>query len=354
MAESVRVLVVDDSSFFRKRIRNVLEASPQISVVGEAANGEEALRLNQQLSPDLVTMDVAMPVLDGISAVRRIMREHPTDIIMFSSLTKEGAQSTLDALDAGAVDFISKPTGGNEPEDKLHGASLLRERVLQIAHGSKQRGRIGPSETRPLNVKSVKPKISTQSKQSGTLQLIVIGASTGGPIAVQQILTQLPANYPYPVLVAVHMPEAFTGTYAQRLDGVCQLRVKEARNGDALNAGQVLIAPGGYQTQIQKRGGKITVDVQSGGEHLYKPSIDNCFSSAAKSLGNGVLGIVLTGMGSDGAMGAAMLKQSGSLIWSQDEASSVVYGMPQAVAKAGATDRVLSLSDLGEQLKGIS
>jgi len=295
-------------------------------------------------------------VLDGISAVRRIMREHPTDIIMFSSLTKEGAQSTLDALDAGAVDFISKPTGMNDAGDGLHGTSLLLERVLQIAHGSKRRGHIAPASATLSGArvnKPNKPRRVRESVSQNSLQLVLIGASTGGPISVQQILTQLPASYPFPILVAVHMPETFTGTYAERLDGVCKLRVKEARDGDLLRPGEVLIAPGGCQTKVQNRRGELSVNIQPGGEYLYKPSIDNSFTSAAQALGNGVLGIVLTGMGADGAKGAALLKQAGSQIWSQDEASSVVYGMPQAVAKAGVTDRVLALSEFGEQLKGL-
>lgn len=351
MTEPVRVLIVDDSSFFRKRIRHFLEESPGISVVGEAANGEEAVRLNQQLSPDLVTMDVAMPVLDGISAVRRIMREHPTRIIMFSALTREGAQATLEALDAGAVDFIPKVS------DDGTGASngmLLRNRVLEIA-GRRTAGASSPPShpTAPSPLPAAAPfrQPPERRKSPGAIELVLIGASTGGPVAVQDVLTRLPAGFAAPLLVAVHMPQAFTGPYAERLDGVCQLRVAEARDGDALLPGRVLVAPGGQQIRVERRGKGLIVRLSDGGEHLYKPSVDNVFSSAAEQVGAGVLAVVLTGMGSDGAEGARRLRQRGATVWAQDQASSVVYGMPAAVARNGSAERVLPLAQIGDELR---
>lgn len=340
MTERVRVLIVDDSSFFRKRIRHFLEESPRISVVGEAANGEEAVRLNQQLSPDLVTMDVAMPVLDGISAVRRIMREHPTRIIMFSALTREGAQATLEALDAGAVDFIPKVS------DDGSGASngtVLRNRVLEIA----VRRPAGPASRESAPIGQVTP----HRKMGGLIELVVIGASTGGPVAVQDVLTELPSGFPVPILVAVHMPQAFTGPYAERLDGLTRLKVAEARDGDALLPGRVLVAPGGRQIKVERRNRGLIVRLSDGGEHLYKPSVDHIFSSAAEQLGASVLAVVLTGMGSDGAEGASRLRQRGATVWAQDQASSVVYGMPAAVARNGSAERILPLSQIGAALR---
>jgi len=346
MAEPVRVLVVDDSSFFRKRIRRYLEQSPQITVVGEAGNGEEALQLNQSLSPDLITMDVAMPVLDGISAVRRIMREHPTHVIMFSALTRDGARATLDALDAGAVDFLPKMGEGNtSAEDN---GTLLRNRVLEIA--SKRRPSAKPLEAEiPRQVASAPASSSSQKTR-----LVVIGASTGGPVAVQDILTRLPANCPYPVLVAVHMPKMFTGTYAERLQGLCAVEVLEAADGMRLQPGRVLIAPGGQQTEVRRSGDSLVVRVSDGGDHLYKPCVDLTFASVAHEVGGTSLAIVLTGMGSDGAKGAKELKKSGARIWAQDEASSVVYGMPAAVARDGSADSVMSLSEIGRALLGVA
>jgi len=343
MAEPVRVLVVDDSSFFRKRIRRYLEESPDISVIGEAADGAEALSLNEKLSPDLVTMDVAMPVLDGIEAVRRIMRDHPTAIIMFSALTREGAHSTLEALDAGAVDFLPK-TPPNGSGDNM--GSLLRERVLDIAR-SRQHRHAPSSKPRETRVAAGK------TRDAHKIELVVIGASTGGPVAVQQILAGLPGNFPYPVLVAVHMPGTFTRTYAERLDSLCALRVREAADGDRLTRGQVLVAPGGFQTDVKHAAGGLSVRIREDAGQLYKPSVDNTFSTACDEVGDGVLAIVLTGMGSDGAKGAWSLKCAGATVWAQDQASSVVYGMPQAVARAGAADRVLSLQQIAEDLREI-
>lgn len=336
MGEPVRVLVVDDSSFFRKRVRQFLEASPRIQVVGEAADGSEAIALNARLSPDLVTMDVAMPVLDGISAVRRIMQEQPTKVIMFSALTRDGARSTLDALEAGAVDFVPKLLApGDEAQDI---GPLLRERVLDIA-GSY-----------PVKTARVQPHDVSQV-DSMRPELLIIGASTGGPIAVQEIISQLPADYPLPILVAVHMPEAFTPTYAERLNSLCALKVQHASDGDALLAGKVLIAPGGYQTLVENNAGSLRVRVGPAGNELYKPSIDLTFKSAAQAAEARVLGVVLTGMGADGREGALALKASGSRIWTQDQASSVVYGMPQAVNVAGASDKTLALRDIAPALR---
>ena len=345
MLQPVRVLVVDDSSFFRKRIRQVLEESSQIQVVGEASNGLEAVQLNRELSPDLITMDVAMPELDGIEAARRIMREQPTDIIMFSALTREGARSTLDALDAGAVDFLPKQSQSSDPW--CSSGPLLRERVLHIAQGRRQRMDL---------VKSASPGAPQQAprvRRNAPTELVVIGASTGGPVAVQDVLTKLDAGFRLPVLVAVHMPGTFTPTYAERLDGLCQLGVREAVDGDELRPGQVLIAPGGKQTEVVRRGGGLQVRVRDGGEHLYKPSVDVMFNSAAVSVGAGVLGIVLTGMGSDGAQGATAVKGSGGHVWAQDQASCVVYGMPQAVARNGSAERILTLADIGPALREV-
>lgn len=344
MTGSVRVLVVDDSSFFRKRIRLFLEESPDITVVGEAANGEEAVRLTTQLSPDLVTMDVAMPVLDGIEAVRRIMRQRPTSIIMFSALTREGAKATLDALDAGAVDFLAKQTDIGSAGDS---GALLRQRVLDIARSGK---RSKSNAHEPATMQERRPTSSAAARHVSP-ELVVIGASTGGPVAVQQILAELPAGFAYPVLVAVHMPSTFTHTYAERLDGLCRLQVREAEQGDRLQVGRVLVAPGGRQTLVKRNGNGLKVNIRDGDSQLYKPSVDLTLRSVATALGNRALAIVLTGMGADGAAGAAELKRLGGQVWAQDEASCVVYGMPQAVARAGVADRILALNKIAAALQ---
>jgi two-component system chemotaxis response regulator CheB len=345
MGEKVRVLVVDDSSFFRNRIRQELEHTGEITIAGEAGNGREAVKLATRLMPDLITMDVAMPEMDGIAAVREIMRAKPTNIIMFSALTRDGARATLNALDAGAVDFLSKQGG-------LDGAGgpSLSERVLQIARSQGFRHR-------PQQAAAIKPiagPVHTPAARPAAVpQVILIGASTGGPVAIQRVLTALPLEYPCPLLVAVHMPAEFTATFAERLDNACALTVRQAADGDLLWPGTALIAPGGCQTSLENRNGRLQVRVAAGGDQIYRPSVDHLFGSAAQAIGGECLAIVLTGMGADGTEGARRLKSRGAAIWSQDQATSVVYGMPQAVVKAGLSDRVMPLDAFGEALHGV-
>lgn len=354
MVEKVRVLVVDDSSFFRKRIRHELERAGDIQVAGEAANGREAVEMAAKLRPDLITMDVAMPLMDGISAVREIMRSHPTDIVMFSALTREGARATLDALDAGAVDFLAKQDGLKGESGNSNGSSL-RDRVMTITRA--QRSRKAPAVARPKIPEAppiVEPVDRSPEPRRGQPGLIVIGASTGGPVAVQRVLAELPADYPYPVLVAVHMPAEFTPTFAERLDSVCRIDVKHGADKDQLKSGRALIAPGGMQTLVERHSGSLRIRVQAGGEQLYRPSVDILFGSAARTLGDAAQAVVLTGMGADGTEGARLLKLRGAVVWSQDQASSVVYGMPHSVAKAGYSDRVMPLAEIGTALSGLA
>ncbi len=347
MTQKVRVLVVDDSSFFRARIRGELERTGEIDIVGEASDGRQAVELAQSLAPDLITMDVAMPHMDGISAVREIMRRRPTDVVMFSSLTQEGARSTLDALEAGAVDFVPKPSA-SDPSAAQQANGRFTERVLAIVHGKQPRSAGAEAVTVPTAVASLPRRRATP------LALVVIGASTGGPMAIQQVLSALPAGYRYPVLIAVHMPAEFTSTFAERLDTLLPLSVREARDGDLLRPGHVLIAPGGQQTLVQGDAAAPKIRLREGGQQLYKPSVDITFGSAAQALNGAVHAVVLTGMGSDGADGARLLKQRGASVWTQDEASCVVYGMPFAVSKAGLSDRTLPLGDIGEALAGLA
>lgn len=341
MGDRVRVLIVDDSAFFRKRIRELLERNQHIQVAGEAVNGREAIEMSARLAPDLITMDVAMPELDGISAVREIMRSKPTDILMISALTRDGARSTLEALEAGAVDFLSK----QDCLDSNNGQPTLGTRIVDIT-----RRRHEHPEHRSVAREAATAPAMTARPRQGILRLVVIGASTGGPVAIQRVLSGLPASFPYPLLVAVHMPGEFTATFAERLNSGCAVDVSLASDGQALLPGRALIAPGGMQTLVAQRQGRLLVAVKPGGDHLYKPSVDLTFSSAARELEGAVQAVVLTGMGADGTEGARLLKQKGASVWSQDRASSVVYGMPHAVAKAGCTDRVLALQDIGPAL----
>ncbi len=317
-------------------------------MVGTAADGLQALKETHRLKPDVITMDVEMPVMDGITAVKRIMAEVPTPILMFSSFTQEGAKATLDALSAGAVDFLPKRPDGNGAFDGSIENMLLR-RVLVL--GQKQRSRlIGAAapgvEAAPQVVTPAAPPV-----RKGQYDLLAIGASTGGPVAVQTLLTELTADFSLPVLVVVHMPAAFTPAYAERLDAQCRVRVKEAVDRDRLIPGQVYLAPGGKQLLLEKRGADTFIRItESAPGQTYRPSVDVTLGSASRIFPDSVLAIVLTGMGSDGMQGARLLKEGGSTVWSQDKESCVVYGMPQAVEKAGLSDRVLPLNQMGPLL----
>ena len=360
---AVKVLVVDDSGFFRRRVSEILSADPDIQVVGTATNGREAIDQAQALKPDVITMDYEMPMMDGITAVRNIMQSCPTPVLMFSSLTHEGARVTLDALDAGAVDYLPKNFEdiSRNPEKVK---ALLCEKVHTIARSNRRfstfsppsaptaaapaaRGAAPAPASRPSPASPAATSSAAAPKRK-SYKLVAIGTSTGGPVALQRVLTQLPASFPAPIVLIQHMPAAFTKAFAERLDKLCRITVKEAEDGDLLRPGLALLAPGGKQMMVDARG---VVKILPGDERLnYKPCVDVTFGSAAKSFSDKVLAVVLTGMGADGREGARLLKQSGSQVWAQDEASCVIYGMPMAVVKANLADAVYGLDDIGRHL----
>ena len=370
---AVKVLVVDDSGFFRRRVSEILSADPTIQVVGTATNGKEAIDQAIALKPDVITMDYEMPMMDGITAVRHIMQRCPTPVLMFSSLTHEGARVTLDALDAGAVDFLPKNFEdiSRNPDkvkqmlcEKVHSISRSNRRSLfstpapaptpapAAAAPTSSFARPAPAPVARPAVAPVRaaaaPSAHSPAPKRKAYKLVAIGTSTGGPVALQRVLTQLPANFPAPIVLVQHMPAAFTKAFAERLDKLCRITVKEAEDGDILRPGLALLAPGGKQMMIDGRG---AVRILPGDERLnYKPCVDITFGSAAKSYGDKVLAVVLTGMGADGREGARLLKQGGSAIWAQDEASCVIYGMPMAIVKADLADAVYSLDDIGKHL----
>lgn len=357
----VKVLVVDDSGFFRRRVSEILSADPNIQVVGTATNGREAIDQALALKPDVITMDYEMPMMDGITAVRHIMQRCPTPVLMFSSLTHEGARVTLDALDAGAVDYLPKNFEdiSRNPEKVKQ---LLCEKVHTIARSNRRYSSFSPSPAAPAASPTssaparpapaapapTAPTGGSPAPKRKAYKLVAIGTSTGGPVALQRVLTQLPGNFPAPIVLIQHMPAAFTKAFAERLDKLCRISVKEAEDGDMLRPGLALLAPGGKQMMVDPRG---VVKILPGDERLnYKPCVDITFGSAAKSFNDKVLAVVLTGMGADGREGARMLKQSGSQVWAQDEASCVIYGMPMAVAKANLADAIYGLDDIGRHL----
>lgn len=375
----VRVLVVDDSQFFQSRLKEMINQHPDMQVVGIASNGREAVDKAAELKPDIITMDFEMPVMDGVTAIKLIMANRPVPILMFSSLTYEGARITLDALAAGAMDFIPKDFA----EVSRNSAGLkarLHERLLTLAGVGFRSPASAPASVQTKPVTGAKPEeresrapvpsprsapvtrtpaapasASTASAQDNYRlkkqpSLVIIGASTGGPVALTEVLNALPENFPLPIVLVQHMPENFTKAFAERLNKQCRIRVREAVDGDLLEPGLALLAPGGKQLMLDKRNKGHVRILPDDDRVTYKPSLDITFGSAANVYADKVLGVVLTGMGSDGCKGAKLLKDSGSALWSQDEASSVIYGMPMAVAKANLTDKVLSLKDIGPRL----
>ncbi len=367
---AIKVLVVDDSSFFRRRVSEIINSEARLEVIDVATNGKEAVEKVQRLKPDVITMDIEMPVMDGITAVREIMATNPTPILMFSSLTQEGAKATLDALDAGALDFLPKKFE-DIARNRDEAVTLLQQRVIQIAAKKSFMRRpvvsrtatTAPSSTGSLNrfqartsAPTAAPSRSGSSvarfKASGkSFQLTAIGTSTGGPVALQKILTKLPANYPHPIVLVQHMPATFTAAFASRLNTLCKIQVKEAEDGDVLRPGVAYLAPGGKQMMLEGRPGSAKLRILDGGERMnYKPCVDVTFGSAAKVYNDKVLSMILTGMGADGREGSRMLKSAGSTIWAQDEESCVVYGMPQAVAKAGISSEDLPLDRIAERM----
>lgn len=354
----IKVLVVDDSKFYRNRLREILTTNQDILVVGTAENGREAVEKALSLKPDVITMDIEMPVMDGIAAVREIMKKRPTPVLMLSSLTTDGAQATLDALEAGAVDFLLKRLDKLSYKYSEFAGSIcnkiiaLGKRSAIIANQSLSRNDVARRHVlNSSHDRQVYKATHRHDSYTGEYKVVVIGASTGGPVAVQSIVSALPGDFSIPILIVQHMPAAFTTPFAHRLDTLSKLAVKEAEDGDILSAGRVYVAPGGKQMCLELNAAKAVVRIrQSSQNDVYKPSVDITYKSVSEAYGDAALAIILTGMGSDGRDGAMQLKKGGSVVWAQDEGTSVVYGMPQAVIDAGLADRVLPLTEMAHQL----
>ncbi len=359
---AIRVLVVDDSGFFRRRVKEILESDPMLDVVGLAENGEQAIEAVKNLKPDVVTMDIEMPIMDGITATRKIMQATPTPIIMFSSLTTDGAKATLDALDAGAIDFLPKRFE-DISKDKEEAKKLLCQRVKDLGSGRPvaknnssasavvSRTAIVGSKQKSESAAVSTPRLTVKENLSTKIKLVAIGTSTGGPVALQKVLIELPANFPVPVVVIQHMPGSFTGAFSERLDQQCKIHVKEAESGDKLQAGVAYIAPGGKQMIVEKIAGQLSLRiVDEIPNQTYKPSVDVTYASINKVVPANTLAVILTGMGADGCKGATLLHQSGSIIWAQDENSCVVYGMPAAIVDAGIAEKIMDVSKVGASI----
>jgi two-component system chemotaxis response regulator CheB len=350
----IRVLTVDDSALMRQVLAALLAKDPEIEVVGAAPDPFIAREKIKALNPDVLTLDVEMPKMDGITFLEKLMRGHPMPVVMVSSLTEAGCQTTLRALELGAVDFIAKPK-----IDLREGMEDIAQDLIAKVKAAAQ------ARVQPLSVKrisSLEPDASRSPREVGeagftndasrasmiktTDTIIAIGSSTGGTEAVKDVLKVMPPNTP-PILITQHMPERFTKTWADRMNSLCRISVKEAQDGDSVLPGHALVAPGGYHMTLERSGARYTVRInQDPPVNRHRPSVDVTFASVARCAGANAVGVILTGMGGDGAKELLTMKQAGAFTIAQDEASCVVFGMPKEAIKAGAVDKVLPLGDI--------
>ncbi|WP_319765283.1 chemotaxis response regulator protein-glutamate methylesterase [Maridesulfovibrio sp.] len=342
----INVVVVDDSAFMRKAISTMLEKDPGIRVVATARDGEEGLRVIRKHNPDVVTLDIEMPKMDGLTALRHIMMEMPRPVLMVSSLTTEGAESTLKAMDLGAVDFIPKQLS-KVSLDIVKIENDLISKVKTVA-----RRKMRPVPRLRSSVAARRSAAPAQIRRGRAKRdVVVIGVSTGGPPAVQKILSSLPKDFPAGIVIAQHMPKAFTGPFANRLNGVSQISVKEAETGDRLLPGHAFVAPGGSHLIINQKVSRIDLIVTpEPKEALYKPSANVLVSSVAKAVGRRALGVILTGMGNDGRDGIRELKSKGGRAIAQSDSSCVVYGMPKAIVDDGLADEIVDIDDMANAI----
>jgi two-component system chemotaxis response regulator CheB len=353
--ERIRVLVVDDSVVIRRLVTHALEEEPSIEVVGSASNGALALERIQQVNPDLMTLDIEMPVMDGLETLRRVRKQHPRmRVIMFSTLTQRGASATFEALALGADDYVTKASNVGSLDRSLE--NLRMELVPKIRQFFLFAGNGGTAAPATASIPSHAPLVKPWTAASGTAaysarRVLAVGVSTGGPTALAEILPKLPRDLPVPVVVVQHMPPLFTRLLAERLQAHSALVIEEAKDGAVLEAGRVLIAPGDYHMRVRKEGEKVVARLdQSPFENSCRPAVDVLFRSVDEVYGGSTLALILTGMGQDGLRGCERLKANRACILAQDEASSVVWGMPGAVVAAGLADMSVGLNEMAGEI----
>lgn len=337
--QKIRVLVVDDSAVMRLRIKNILEKDKHIEAIGIARNGAEALEKIKELEPQVITMDVEMPVMNGLEALKYIMEHHPLPVIMLSALTTEGAEETLQALELGAVDFIQKP-GLTDTNNLSIFEQELPEKIKVAVNSVVRSENIVP--------KKIKVDVSPHQKD---IAVVAIGCSTGGPAALQQIIPFLPANFPAAVIVVQHIPKGFTKPLADRLDKISDIKVMEASDGMEINPGCVYIAPAGHVFSVRKNGQHVEVVLDAHETKArFRPAVDDMMISLSQIYGKKVLGVILTGMGNDGKEGMIAIKNAAGKTLAEAQSSCVVFGMPQAVIEAGVADEVADISNVFENI----
>ena len=350
--KKIRVLIIDDSASVRQALTRVLEEDPEIEVMGAASDPFMAARKIQEEIPDVITLDVEMPRMDGITFLRKIMSQRPIPVVMCSSLTEEGSETLMQALEAGAVDIILKPRIG-AADHLAESGTRIREAVKGAAVarlGTNRRTAAPSGPSAKLTADPVLPPPTGRAMAKTTEMVACIGASTGGTEALRVLLEQLPANSPGIVIVQ-HMPEKFTAAFAKRLNSLCEMEVKEAAHGDPVLRGHVLIAPGDRHMMLERQGARYHVAVREGPlVSRHRPSVDVLFRSAARAAGGNAMGVIMTGMGDDGARGMAEMHQAGAYTVAQDEASSVVFGMPKEAIAHGGVDKILPLDQIAREI----
>lgn len=335
--KKIRVLIVDDSPFVRKALCRIFSSDPEIEIAGIAESGKDAVEKIMTCSPDVVTLDIIMPGMDGLDTLRTIMEARPTPVLMLSQLTKQGADLTLRALELGAMDFVDKSSTG-----MMDFFELAREII------SKVRSIAG---SRPLRIEKESPEICLRQTR-GLVDVVAIGASTGGPMALQMLLSKFPKDITFSILIVQHMPHGFTGPLARRLNTICDIDIKEAEEGDLIDApGMALLAPAGLHMKVNGANGnaRIRLDLEPVHE-THRPSVDVLFASVAKAFGARSLGVILTGMGSDGTKGMKAIKQGGGFTIAQDEATSAIFGMPRVAIESGAVDKVVPITSMADEI----
>ncbi|MET3663985.1 chemotaxis response regulator protein-glutamate methylesterase [Caulobacter sp. 1776] len=357
-ARKIRVLIIDDSATVRQTLASILASDPQIEVLGVASDPFVAAKRIAEEIPDVITLDVEMPRMDGITFLRKLMAQKPIPVVMCSSLTEAGSETLLQALEAGAVDIILKPKVGVADhllESKIRICDAVKAAAGARIAGSKrpvpQFTRFGHEPEKKLTADAMlPPPVATKAMARTTESVVCVGASTGGTEALRVLLEALPPDSPGMVIVQ-HMPEKFTASFAQRLDSLCAVEVKEAEDGDTVRRGRVLIAPGNKHTLLERSGARYYVSVKDGPlVSRHRPSVDVLFRSATRSAGSNAVGVIMTGMGDDGARGMAEMKQAGAFTLAQDEATSVVFGMPKEAIALGCVDRVVPLQTLAAEV----
>jgi len=332
----IKVLIVDDSAVVRKVLSRELEGIPGITIVGTAPDPYVARGKIVRLKPDVVILDIEMPRMDGITFLRKLMQHYPLPVIVVSSLTEKGSVMAMDAFATGAVDVVSKPGSAYSVGE------MAWDLAKKIKTAATARVKEMPSPP------AILPAVTSKALSATTQKLIAIGASTGGTEAIRRVLTRLPRNAPG-IVVVQHMPAQFTTSFAQRLDGLCRIQVAEARDGDSVLNGRALIAPGNFHMHLRRSGSRYYVEVKDGPRvHHQKPAVDILFGSVARYVGANALGIILTGMGADGAEGIRAMKEAGAYTIAQNEASCVVYGMPKEAVKTGCIDRSIDLDHIAQ------